>query len=49
MVAKLLVAVDTVVFCFFLSSLWSNGYSPIDVIGLVASTVALTLLLTSEE
>jgi len=41
--------VDTIVFCYFLHTLWAGQYSPIDLLGLVISTVALTILLIGEE
>ena len=46
---RFLLFVDTIVFCFFMHSLWGGQYSPIDLLGLVASTVALTILLIGEE
>lgn len=49
MFIRFMLFVDTIVFCFFTHELWTGGYSPIDVVGLIASTVALTILLTTEE
>jgi hypothetical protein len=45
---KFLLFVDTLVFAFFTHELWSGVYSPIDLTGLIASTVALTILLIGE-
>lgn len=45
---RFLLFVDTCVFCFFTHALWSGVYSPIDLLGLIASTIALTILLIGE-
>ena len=44
-----LMFVATIAFCFFLYSLWTNHYSPIDVLGIVASTASITCLFCAVE
>lgn len=46
---KFLLFVVTITFCYFLHSLWGGTYSPIDVLGLVASTAGITILFLTNE
>ena len=45
---KFLLFVCSLTFAYFLHSLWAGQYSPIDVLGLVSSTVGVTILLLTE-
>lgn len=45
---RFLLFVDTIAFSFFIHSLYASGSPPVDLLGLVASTVALTILLIGE-
>ena len=46
---KFLLFVCTCTFTYFLHSLWAGQYSPIDVLGLVASTAGITVLFLTDE
>ena len=46
---KFMLFVATCAFCYFLHSLWGGEYSPASVLGLVASTAGITILLIPTE